>query len=104
MKNRTHSPELFEFGVVDLTGSPYLAAVTITQQGIILDRRNFDPVVLPWHWVLSIKPDVNADPRFSTAMVAMRNDNNDYLTLSIPCTDELLRLNAAHQVINGNTI
>lgn len=94
----TQSPELFEFGVVDLTGSPYVAAVTITQQGIILDRRNFDPVILPWHWVLSIKPNGNADSRYSSAIIAMRNDNADYLTLSVPCNEELLRLNAAQMI------
>ena len=91
----TQHPELFAVGVVDLTGSPYLAAATITEQGLILDRRNFDPVILPWHWVLSIEPDSHADPRSPTAVVAMRNDDNDYLTLSVPWNEELLELNSA---------
>lgn len=91
----TPHPELFAVGVVDLTGSPYLAAATITEQGLILDRRNFDTVILPWQWVLSIEPDNNADPRYPCAVVAMRNDDNDYLTLSVPWNEELIELNSA---------
>jgi len=91
----TPHPELFAFGVVDLTGSPYLAAATITEQGLILDRRNFDTVILPWRWVLSIEPDSDAGPRHPSAVVAMRNDDNDYLTLSVPWNKDLLKLNSA---------
>ena len=91
----TPHPELHAFGLVDLTGSPYLAAATITEQGIILDRRNFNTVVLPWRWILSVEPDKQSDSRLPSAVVAMRNDDNDYLTLSIPWNEDLLKLDAA---------
>ncbi len=91
----TAHPELFAFGIVDLTGSPYFAAATITEQGLILDRRNFAPVVLPWRWVTSIEPNPDADSRQPSAIVAMKNDNNEFLTLCVPWNEELLKLNSA---------
>ncbi len=89
----TPHPELFATGILDLTGSPYLGAATITEQGLILDRRNFSPVILPWRWVTSIEPDKDANPRFPSARVAMRNDDDQYLTLTIPWNEALLDLN-----------
>jgi hypothetical protein len=90
----TPYPELFAVGVVDLTGDPYLAAATITEQGLILDRRNFAPVILPWKWVTSVEPSKDPDPRFPSAVVAMRNDDDEFLTLTVPWNEDLLKLNA----------
>ena len=88
----TPLPELFTSGIVDLTGSQYLASVTITEQGLILDRRNFSPVVLPWQWIQSIGPDEEADPKYPSAVVAMRNDEAEFLTLSVPWNEDLMKL------------
>ncbi len=87
----TKIPELHSFVVVDLTCSQYFEAFTITDQGIILDRRNFAPVILPWRWVESITP-AKESPR-PAAVVAMKNDNNDYLTLDVPWNEDILKLN-----------
>lgn len=98
----TQHPELYQFGVVDLTGSIYFAAVTITEQGIIIDRRHFDTVVLPWRWVRSVDADPEADPRVPKAIVAMRNDDNEFLTLSIPLNRDLLNLDVS-KLLRGDT-
>lgn len=98
----TRHPELSAFGLVDITGDPYFAAATITEQGLILDRRNFAPVILDWRWVESIKPDVEGDARSPSAVLALRNNHNDYLTLSIPCSEELLKMDLSRGIENGS--
>ncbi|MEE4163903.1 MAG: hypothetical protein V2I25_15480, partial [Woeseiaceae bacterium] len=70
----------------------YFAAATITEQGLILDRRNFKPVVLPWRWVVSVKPDETVRDPARTAVIAMRNDNDEFLTFSVPWNRDLLEL------------
>ncbi len=86
----TPFPELHAYGMVEITGDVYLAAATITEQGLILDRRNFTPVVLPWKWVRSIKPSAEAPD--VTADVSLRNDANEMLTVSVPWNKALLEM------------
>ena len=88
----TPHQELIAVGVVDFTGSQYFAAATITEQGLILDRRNFKPVVLPWRWVESVKPDETVRDPARAAVISMRNDNDEFLTFSVPWNRDLLEL------------
>jgi len=82
--------EAFAVGVFDPTGSPYVAGVTLTDQGIILDRRQLSPLVLPWRWIVSEPPDVESRDASQQAAVSMRSDQDEFLTLSIPVKRKLL--------------
>ena len=91
----TAYPELFATGMIEVTDSTYFGAVTFSEQGLVLDRRNFSPVVLPWKWVLSVDPVSDAQTSRPRAQVQMRNNEDEFVTLTIPWNAELLRLNTA---------
>ncbi len=86
----TAVPELHAWGSINITGDPYLAAVTITEQGLIIDRRNFSAVILPWKWIKSIQPV--PEEKLPTARVAMQNGSNEFLTIDIPWNPDLMEL------------
>ncbi len=83
-------PELQAIGSIVISGEVYFGAATITDQGLILDRRNFAPVVLPWKWVRSVKPDTEASA--PTAIVALKNDGAEQLSIDVPWNPGLLEL------------
>lgn len=91
----TLHPELIAFGLIQISDSYYDGAATITEQGLILDRRNFKPVVLPWNWVISIDSVEDSSFPNPVARVRMRNDENEFVTMNIPWNEELLNLNTA---------
>ena len=96
----TPHPELHAIGAIGVTDSSYLGAVSITEKGLIIDRRNFAPVVLPWRWITSLKPDEISASTQSSAIITMRNDDDEFITLTVPWNEDLLNLNTARLTDN----
>jgi len=80
----TEDDNAFVSGMMEISGDVFFSAVTLTDRCIVLDRRNFDTLVLPWKWIRSIKRDPHANEREPRAVIAMKNDTQDYLTLIVP--------------------
>lgn len=98
----TSHPELIAFGLAQISDNYYDLAATITEQGIILDRRNFKPVVLPWKWIISVDPVDDSADSSRLARVRMRNDNDEFVTMNIPWNEALLSVNTARLARRSN--
>lgn len=85
----TTNPNAFDYGVVELCGDHFMAAVTLTDQGVILDRRNFKPVVLPWDRIRQIKPVLEPSP---LAELSLANDDGGLLLVDIPWNPDFFGL------------
>ncbi len=85
----TINSKAFDIGAVELCGDHFIAAVTLTDQGVILDRRNFKPVVLPWRWISRLKPVLEPTP---LAELSLANDRGGFLVVDIPWNPDFFGL------------